>query len=571
MSRYLIVLIIFSLPLFTFAQKSASPQQTFIEQFQSPRIWFPATDNPILADAPGRYPGVLSFLFEGILGWTPTGEGLAVSEKCKPSVWSTRLQDPRVSVSVQMQGALLQKYFQECGSELKTDDLGEMVNLRKYLAMRYEPREHPFMRRVVINLPGNVKLKGVLALKGDFKRRPLVVFRAGIFSSVEDFRTERGYMMMLFEQSPFNVLMLENLTSADFIANNNQFSFGGYDEGIQNILIAQLLRNSSEPISRVVDSIHFMGMSLGGPGVLFASLLNKYNSPAHAPLIQSFFALCPVVNLQTTMESLTNGGARSAFIDLWGRRRLQGIEDKLPRVSEHDSFKFLSKAVSEVVRTYHGGLSYISSVKLPPGMKDGENFWGLNNFWPYYTDVREPVMIWTTNHDFMVPFRINAQMIVNKSMKIDSRNMRVMEFPEGYHCTFPVAYDWKMTASLMSGYVLSHSPNFKMRSQSLNIEMTDEEWEGFFDGQTTATYKADEPGRKKNFVNLEIEMKNSKGKKKSFSFSLPLSEFDFRFLNQELSNSEKEMITRWVNQNVTVQIVNISNKPNLQISWAVAK
>ncbi|MEK2687465.1 hypothetical protein [Bdellovibrio sp. GT3] len=571
MSRCLFVFIIAAIPVFTFAQKSASPQQAFIEQFQSPRIWFPSSDNPILADAPGRYPAVLNFLFEGILGWTPTGAGQGLTDKCDTTLWSSRLQDPRVSVSAQMQGGLMQKYIQDCGAELQTEDLGEMVNVRRYLTMRYEPQDHPFLRRVVINLPGNVKLKGLLALKGDTKRRPLVIFRSGIFSSIEDFRPERGWMMMLFEQSPFNVLLLENLTSADFIANNSQFSFGGYDEGIQNILIAQLLRNPLEPISRLVDSVHVMGMSLGGPGVLFSSLLNKYNSPASAPLIQSFLAMCPVVNLKPTMESLTGSGVRSAFIDLWGRRRLSGIEDKLPGVVQYESFKYLQKAVSEVVRTYHGGLSYMSSVKLPPGMKDGENFWALNDFWPYYKDVKEPVVIWATDNDMMVPYSINAQMLANKSMKVDSRNIRVVEFPEGYHCTLPVAYDWKMSTSLLQSYVLSHAPNFKMRENKLNVEMSDDEWNGFFTGTTKVTYEVDEPGKKKNFVNLEILLQNSKGKEKSLSMSLPLSEFDFRFMNAELSSSEKDMIVRWVNQNLQVKMVDISGKPNLQISWSVAK
>ncbi|WP_413585247.1 hypothetical protein [Bdellovibrio sp. HCB274] len=571
MSRCLIVFIIAVVPIFTFAQKPASAQQAFIEQFQSPRIWFPSSDNPILADAPGRYPAVLNFLFEGILGWTPTGAGQALTDKCDTALWSARLKDPRVSVSAQLQGGLVQKYLQECGNELQTEDLGEMVNVRRYLTMRYEPQDHPFLRRVVINLPGNVKLKGLLALKGDTKRRPLVIFRSGIFSSIEDFRPERGWMMMLFEQSPFNVLLLENLTSADFIANNNQFSFGGYDEGIQNILVAQLLRNPLEPISRLVDSVHVMGMSLGGPGVLFSSLLNKYNSPAGAALIQSFLAMCPVVDLKATMESLTGSGTRSAFIDLWGRRRLAGIEQKLPGVVQYDSFKFIQKAVSEVVRTYHGGLSYMSSVKLPPGMKDGEDFWGLNNFWPYYKDVNSPVMIWATDHDFMVPYATNSQMIFNKTLKVDSRNIRVVEFPEGYHCTLPVAYDWKMSSSLLQSYVLSHSPNFKMRENKLNLEMSDDEWNGFFTGTTKVTYSVDEPGKKTNFVNLEIVLQNSRGKEKTMSMSLPLSEFDFRFMNPELTSSEKDMIVRWVNQNLKAQIVELGGKPNLQITWSVAK
>ncbi|MBO9665589.1 MAG: hypothetical protein J7501_02100 [Bdellovibrio sp.] len=541
-----------------------------MEQFQSPRVWFPSPDSPILADAPGRYPVVFNFLFQSILGWTPTGAGKNLSEKCSTDLWESRMRDPRLAVSAQIQGGLVQKYLQQCSAELESGDDGGLTNARRMLSMSYDPQGHPFLRRVVINLPGNVKLKGLLALKGDFKRRPFVILRSGIFSSIEDFRPERGWLMMLFEQAPFNVLLVENMTSADFIANNNQFSFGGYDEGIQNILLAQMLKNPVEPLSRIVDSVHVFGMSLGGHGVLFSSLLNKYNSPNGHSLIQSFLAMCPVVNLKPTMESLTQSGVKSAFVDLWGRRRLGNLEEKLPGLVQYDSFKYLNKAVSEVVRTYHGGLSYISTVKLPPGMKDSESFWHDNDFWKFYQDVQEPVMIWATEQDPLVPFDKNSQMLLNKQMKVASKNLRVVEFAQGFHCTLPVAYDWKFISSMFQAYILSHSPTFKMRDQNLNMELSDEEWKGFFTGPILTQFEVDEPGRKKNFVKIEIKMVNPQGKDKSMNLSLPLSEFDFRFLNSVLSSSEKEMVVRWINQNLRVSVQQAAGKANLKVSWPIA-
>lgn len=543
-----------------------------MEQFQSPRVWFPSVDSPILADAPGRYPAVLNFLFQSILGWTPTGAGKITSTQCDPQVWESRMLDPRLAVSSQIQGGLVQKYLQECKTELETGDNGVVANARRMLSIAYDPQGHPFLRRVVFNLPGNVKLKGLLALKGDFKRRPFVILRTGIFSSIEDFRPERAWLMMLFEQSPFNVVILENMTSGDFIANNNQFSFGGYDEGIQNILLAQLLQNPMEPLSRLVDSVHVFGMSLGGHGVLFSSLLNKYNSAPGRPLIQSFLAMCPVVNLKPTMESLTQSGVKSAFVDIWGRRRLGGLEQKMPGMVQYDSFKFVNKAVSEVARTYHGGLSYMSAVKLPPGMKDSSDFWVLNDFWKYYQDVQEPVMIWATVQDALVPYGMNSQQLLNKEMKVASKNLRVVEFPEGFHCTLPVAYDWKFISSMFQSYILSHSPHFALKPQTLNLDLMDEDWKDFVkSAPITTQFEVDEPGRKKNFVNVEIKLVNNKGQSKTMNLSLPLSEFDFRFLNPTLTSSEKEMIVRWVNQNLRLNVQQAAGKTSLQISWPVAR
>ncbi|MGZ3768328.1 MAG: hypothetical protein ACXVCP_03635 [Bdellovibrio sp.] len=524
-----------------------------------------------MSDAPGRYPEPLNFIFESLLSWVPQGKSKLMSSPCSPEVWKERMLDSRLVHSPQLQGALVQKYFQDCRGDIETGDNGYFYNLMKMMTMKYAPKDHPFLRRVVINLPGNVKLKGLLGLKGDFKRRPLVVIRLGIFSNVEDFKPERAWLMMLFEQSPFNVLLLENMTSSDFIADNSQFSFGGYDEGIQNILVAKLLNDPNEPLSRLVDSVHFFGISLGGHGVLFSSLLNKYNSPKQQSLINSFTALCPVVDLKKTMTKLTQEGTKSAFVDLWSRQRLTGLDKKIPSLETYENFSFLSKAISEIARTYHGGLSYVSSVHLPPEMKDNENFWELNDFWKHYNNVEQPVLIYATEQDPAVPFEMNSQRLQNKDIKVDSKNIRVVELPQGVHCTLPVPYDWHTLTTLFQSYVLSHSPNFKMNEKSLVLDLSDDEWKGFFDSGSKVSFNVQEPEEKSGFVTVELKMENQKGDTKTMNLSLPLSQFDFRFLNSKLSVSEQEMIVRWLNQNLSFNVEFAkNNKPVLKAHWSVA-
>jgi hypothetical protein len=542
---------------------AVSPQQQFLRQFQTTRVYFPDEESPFRAKNNGRYPALIGFFLQKVMAWVPTGQGQELSERCSSEVWARRISDPRVTPSVQLQGALIQKYFKDCASDLETGTDSDFVNLSKMMSVKFSPNEHPFVHQVVFSLPGNVKLKGLLALKGDFKKRPLVILRLGVFSNVQEFQPERSWLMMLFEQAPFNVLVLENMSGSDFIANNTKFAFGGYDEGIQNILVAQILKDPNEPLSRLVESLHLFGISLGGHGVFYASLLNTLNSPKNRPLFQSFMAVCPVVNLESTMHALTASKPMGYAVDLWARKRLSGLSQKMPSVDDHDNFAFLEKAVSEVARTYHGGLSYVSSVRLPPGVTDGSHFWELNDFWKSYKSVQEPVLVFANHDDPVVPYALNAQTIQNRSLKIESSNISVVDFPLGIHCTLPVAYDWKALSTLTQAYILSHAPGFKQAESSIDMEVGD------YNGDLKLKYKVRRPEGKDKFVKLEVEISDAKKEIRQMSLNLPLSEFDFRFLNDELSPSEQWMIERWVNQNLNLKIVQQKQKSFLRASWPI--
>lgn len=443
-------------------------------------------------------------------------------------------------------------------------------NLTKMMTMSYKPQEHPFLHRVVFSLPGNVKLKGLIGLKGDLKKRPLIVMRLGIFSNVEEFLPERAWMMMLFEQSPFNVLLLENMSGSDFIAGNDRFSFGGYDEAIQNILVAQILKDPKEPLSRLVESLHLFGVSLGGHGVLFASLLNDINSPKGQPLYQSFMGMCPVVNLKKNMDHITTEKPFAWAVDFWSQKRLSGLPKNMPSVREHESFGYLEKAVSEVVRTYRGGLSYVSSIKLPKGLIDGDDFWGLNDFWRHYKNVKQPVLVLATHTDVLVPFAMNAQQLQNKSLKTEGSNIGVVDFKQGIHCTLPVPYDWKVVSSLLQNYFLSHSPGFRLQEQVLDLELGDETSGDYFKGPLKIKSQVQRLQAKDSFVKIAVEFENEKGKTESLKLNLPLSQFDFHFQNDQLSLSEQLMVERWVNHNLLLKLTKQGGKPSLRASWSIA-
>ena len=540
----------FLLPIFiffgctTFAQNQ---QQSFMERFQSKTIEFPGESSPYAKDSPGRYPAILKFLFQKVLSWNPDGVRGSYSAECDPALWQSRLNTSKVKSPV-LQSALIRRYLSECGTQLESGRSSGLSNFLKIMTLRFSNQDHPFLHRVVFHLPGNIKLKGYLALKGDTKKRPMVILRLGIFSSVEDFLPERFLLMQLFEQSPFNVLVLENMTGPDFIANNIDFAFGGYDEGIQNILVAQALSDPSEPLNALVDSVHLTGMSLGGHGVLFASLLNETAPKAR---IQSFLALCPVVNLRETVENLDNRGYESQAINFWSSHRLEGLREKIPSLAEASRFHILSKMMKAVVERYPGGLSYTPEIALPKGMKDSREFWKQNDYWSFYQNVHSPVMVWATEQDPLVTFSKNAA-------SLHQDNIGVVLFKQGYHCTLPIAYHWDVISTLLQSYILSHSPNFHLTEEKMEIDMTEEKLRAE-DG--SIHFDVGWVEGKEKFVRLEMH---------GFQLSLPLSSFDFNFLNPTLTPAEQRMLERWLQQNVSVTMKTEKEKKMLKISWKKA-
>ena len=515
------------------------PQTQFNQRYTSSRIKVLNDQDPLMGSNSGRYAAPVKFMFESILGWVPEGKTRIKSEACRPHLWQDRLQDSRLK-SVNLQGALIRKYLQECGEEIQTGDRGEFSNARQIMSLKLDPQNHPFFQRVVMSLPGGIKLKGLLLLKGDTKPRPMVVVRLGIFSSVEEFLPERYLAMQLFEQSPFNVLIVENMTSPDFIANNFSLSLGGYDEGLQNILIAKLLRDSLEPLSRLVHSVHFVGVSLGGHGVLFASLLNQFNGNN----INSFTGICPVVHLRQTFANLTEKTLPKKGFDLWAQSRLSLVKEKWPTVETHERFGFLPKLLEILENKYRGGLSYYSGIKLPPGMQDTASLWGNNDFWPRYQSSSS-VLVLATKRDDFVPFALNAA-------TLKESNIKVVLLDEGFHCTLPIPYDWAAQTAWLQGYILQHAKGFKLEERSVEIDLADQ-WEpGFVDQKATIDFKVDEI-TDKGVINLSIVV-SAKGDERSLKYQLPASSLDFYFHSTDLTESEKQMLTRWVYHNLQVTL-----------------
>src|SRR5690606_24972327 len=111
----------------------------------------------------------------------------------------------------------------------------------------------------------------------------------------------KNFFMHLFEESPFHILYLANVTGTEYMKDNHSVALGGMDEGRQIIKLVEML-NKDPKYKDLIEDIHVVGVSLGSHGVLYSSLYNSFDNSDYK--IKSAVALCPVVNLEPTIKSV---------------------------------------------------------------------------------------------------------------------------------------------------------------------------------------------------------------------------------------------------------------------------
>jgi hypothetical protein len=221
-----------------------------------------------------RYPVWMRWLLSDKLQFLPDFEDDAVTPPC-------RAENLKARKNFEAYADQVTDYLKKCEPDIRSGWNDILSNTYRTMMLRLDPERLPKARYVMFQLPGNIHLKGLLALKGLEKKRPLIILRLGIFSNVSEFLPERYLYYQLFEQSDFNLLILESNSSQEFIHRNKILALGGFDEGIQNFQVAKMVQNRNEPLSKYVKSVHLAGVSFGGHGVILILSSESRSSPAH--------------------------------------------------------------------------------------------------------------------------------------------------------------------------------------------------------------------------------------------------------------------------------------------------
>ncbi len=414
--------------------------------FQTKNIQIILPGTPWFTSAQGNYPYLAKVLLrQDTFKYSPPMTVTHRSAQCDPDQY--RKEFLQLPAELKVQKEYLQNYLNRCKEVLETGSNAFVTNAYKTFMLKFDPSQHPQARHVMFELPNGVHVKGFFAWKGDMKKRPLVIFRAGLFSNSQEFFPERFLFIQLFEQSDYNFLLLESTTGPEFLRNNQKISMGGFDEGIQNIQIAKMIRQSNAAWKNIVSDIHMVALSMGGHGLFVAAMLNDLNGSP----FKKFLGLCPLVNFQETFQAHQKSGYFMKPLNLWASYRLDFLKD---RVQGLHKWTFIDQVLNYQVQTYQGPASWDSDINLPAWIQGRRNdFWFVNNFWPHYSSGRSPVLVLATEKDPIVPFELNAKRLLEGTQPGNLSQIQVVTFQQGYHCSLPAAYDWNQTATILQSYL----------------------------------------------------------------------------------------------------------------------
>lgn len=537
--------------------------------------------SPFFDEGLGDYPLVAKIIQSDFFKWDPKGKTKLNSSQCDPLRWQTQVM--QTPLSDEHWSRDFEKFLHECDSHWETGRQGLLVNMLGMISLKMHPNRYPYGRHVIFNLPNGVKLKGLLAMKTDSKKRPLILFRTGIFSNTQEFYPERFLFFQMFEQSPFNVLVLESSSGSEFLKHNSSYAIGGFDEGLQNFLIARQLQKPEEPLSKYISDVHMMGLSMGGHGALFTALVNQANpQPGGKPVIQSALAFCPLMNMQETLDYHMSHELSMHLMNYYASRRLQILNTRIPDLKEGT---FIPQFLSWMQENYKGPLvaeeGKVPGVLLPPGMQEildqnprpGNLFWRLNHFWPWYRNVKTPVVIFSTEKDPIVSWFINAGRVQDQRMNFQDSNLRMFSFKQGYHCSLPVAYDWGSLTTLFQTFVMKSSPSLRLVPKQVRVPLDQSVLEkikgknlrlqlDFEVPEKTSALKAQvrfdeqaDPGILARFLAPKAEA------------SLPLNEMEFPIEGIVRDRDEASLLRRWAYQNVKVAL----DGSDLLFTWKITQ
>lgn len=544
---------------------SLSPSRQFIQRFSSPRLEIPAPAPQ--DDGSSSDPGWLRWFFQTVLGEEPDSSPKDYQKGCAPDDFEGAL---RRAASAPRQATIIEQHLRRCLTDVETGARGRLSNSLGLLRLRMNLREHPFIEKVRIHLPGGGTLNGLLALKGDRKPRPFVVLRLGIFSNVDKFFAEQFALMEMFEQGPANMLVLDSSTGAQFIASNAGFNFADGVEALQNLQIAKMLRDKGEPLSALVGSLHFVGISLGSQGLFAAAAFD--GRQRGGPFIDSFTALCPLIHPKETFERATAHGYRNVLGDFWARLRLDALRDRGPGLAERPWGDWLRGEPTFLRRVLalseaSGGTraSLAEGLSIPPE-------WIRENRvaadpWPWFRASRAPFLILATKEDGLVPPDLNA-LKFEQEVKGQNLNAAVVILNEGYHCTLPIAYDWNTMSAMMNGVQLATDRSWHSSLSTLEMDLGDVVPVDAVRASTKLSYKIEWPAVG-SFVALRVKIAAPNGPAE-FSMNLPADGFDFHLRGGALNEPGRRMIERWLHRFLRLGLMAKDGRAFLTVTWPQA-
>lgn len=406
----------------------------------------------------------------GPFDWIPTGGGHVEPNECR----SLGLHEQLIkSTSLQAQ-SILQKFHEQCDLLLASQTQNWLVHLVSMQKIYYDLGAHPSIKLIRMKLSDGTLIRGILALKDLNIKRPLVVIKCGLACDAGNYPFAKIIMMHMFDESPFHVLLLSNSTGSLFSAENDRISMGGVADGLHSIRVAEIIKKSA--LSTHISSYHNLGFSLGGHAALYASVYDSYQS---SPTFRSTIALCPVVDLETTvMRNYYGKGLLNSQFRSMARDQLLAVLPLMPIVQEifstekqRDKSK-VPQVVLEGTLKYYARASAQKNWALPPfvgtKMDTLDAVWSANNFLNFFPRIKNDTLIWASEDDGIVQASANSQPLQQRLTEKPNPFINILISKYGSHCGLGLSQGWDTFGQILRAHILRNSPEMlKMRRVEL--------------------------------------------------------------------------------------------------------
>lgn len=373
-------------------------------------------------------------------------------------------------------GQDVKRYFNRCTAFLRQGQTKGLLGLLKFAMTEYDLSRNPLIKHQSVKLSDGSLIDSYIGVKDHWVKRPWVLVKCGVFCDISSSDSSLNFLINLFDQSPFNVIFLSNHTGNLHIKTNHHLMVGGFYEAYDFYDIANWLKFES-PYKDTVDSIHVLGISLGGSAAMAVSHWNElYESRDGRPLFNSTMAICPVVNLGPTLKDMYAPTNKGRFFTRLSWSALKEAEPYLPEASDYLSRR--NPPPSQVFPTMMADISLRYGIPWeesnPPGRRgfqplNIDELLSLNNFGLLPKDLSIPTLAWASFDDPIVSFSLNTETLIRSSYP--QVNQGAVGVDYGGHCGFATAYGYGATTAILQSFILNNSPDFLMKQHSHQIKI----------------------------------------------------------------------------------------------------
>lgn len=404
-------------------------------------------------------------------------------------------------------------------------------------------------------------MTGHLAIQPGFRKRPLVIFKCGLDCSVENVPIEKA-MMVFFDTHPFHVLVLPSMSGPEFTEKNDVSGLPGLDEGRHLLEVARFVQSPEFPYASHIESVHVVGFSLGGLSALYSALYHDTAVVYGAkPIVDSFLAICPVVDLESATSQLLKSTVADYYFGHDVGKFFRFKHGQAPPQELFSSeliqqtYGWSDEQIHSTIGDAGKGLFQTLLAQSPwntkpfQGIKfrDASQFWWFHNFSNFVHRIKSPLLIWGAKDDPLVPYSKNVGRI-RELVSSDFPNIKVIGTKRGSHCAYSQNFGFNLPTEIMGRFIIQNSIQFKTLERNVRIPLPQKyiEWMKNYGGIVHRFWSVDAMADRAHLHVTPVRCFSSRDCNMSFEFPLET----FPFFSEPMNSAEAQGITRWLNANV---------------------